>query len=412
MAEIGDTPRVRTVVIVAAAGIGLTSAGCKFSAPEVPSDAGAASSDASPLDAPSIPGDSSHDGQPVTHDGCTSFSSQLDTCQQTFGSPLTLASSACWDTGTHRLYDADCTSNPQILPHVVIAGPAGDVDFLLTTELTLQARLRVVGPIPFGILAPGAIVIGGPIDAVGSGQGGRAAGARDRAACAAGAGGIALDDAGGAPGGGGGAFRGAGGRGGAGDANDGFTIGGDPGLAQPLLAGPLGGCPGGAGGNGAGATGGEAGAGGGAVDLISGHSIDVTRDLNVSGGGGGGGKPANGGGGGGGSGGMILLEAPTVQIGGALAANGGGGGGGAGIPAGQRGQDGQSSATRATGGPRGGGGADGGAGGAGDLLDGATVIDVRPAGGGGAGGGVGYIAIKSTGFTSGGTISPAATILP
>jgi hypothetical protein len=342
----------------------VVSAGCKFSAPDSAPD----SRPPVQIDAGPVPIDSSQDAQIVIQDGCSTFSSLLDTCQQTFGPPITIGTSGCWDTGAHRLYDPDCMTNPQIVPHVVVTIATGEIDLLIATEVTLNARLRVVGPIAFGVIATGPIVIGGSLDGVGGGPGGNAAGARDRAACATAAGGIPQDDGGG--------------------------------------------CPGGAGGNGDPSTAGAAGAGGGAIYLVSAQSIEVMRDINVGGGGGGGGRSGDGGGGGGGSGGMLLLEASAVQVGGVLAANGGGGGGGAGNPAGKAGQDGQASASPASGGSNGGAGVRGGAGGAGLMLDGVGVTDVAPGAGGGAGGGVGYIAIRSAGFTNGGTISPAATIVP
>lgn len=87
------------------------------------------------------------------------------------------------------------------------------------------------------------------------------------------------------------------------------------GVAQPAaLFEPLvGGCPGGGHGT---ASGGN---GGAALEFVSLSSIDVSGIINAGGSGGGDNS-------GGGSGGNILLEAPTVSIGGTITANGGSGG--------------------------------------------------------------------------------------
>ena len=83
----------------------------------------------------------------------------------------------------------------------------------------------------------------------------------------------------------------------------------------------------------AGKKGGRAGGGaGGAVQITAAERVEIQGVINAGGGGGLGGYStyAISGGGGGGSGGGILVEAPTVDISGAIVANGGGGGGGGG----------------------------------------------------------------------------------
>jgi len=123
------------------------------------------------------------------------------------------------------------------------------------------------------------------------------------------------------------------------------------------------------------------GGGGGAVQIVSGTSIEVSAlgIIDVAGGGGHTG--------GGGAGGAILLEAPTVSVFGTLAANGGGGSDGR-VP--QRGANGTIDATPAKGGSDAGSGATGGDGSAGEVVDGAagtpdSAYDRVGSGGGGAG---------------------------
>ncbi|HEY4177109.1 MAG TPA: hypothetical protein VGM90_09770 [Kofleriaceae bacterium] len=91
-----------------------------------------------------------------------------------------------------------------------------------------------------------------------------------------------------------------------------------------------GGCPGGTGGN----SGGAGGAGGGSVEMAAGRVISVTGTIYAYGASGHGAAATAGqtaGGGGGGSGGLVLLEAPTLNVGptGVILAHGGAGGGGA-----------------------------------------------------------------------------------
>lgn len=157
----------------------------------------------------------------------------------------------------------------------------------------------------------------------------------------------------------------------------------------PLLAGSSGGHHGGTG------------YGGGAVQITSLVSIDVSGSIVANGDAGGSGGVTTAGGAGGGSGGAILLEAPAVTGAGKLFANGGGGG-----SLTDTGSDGQESAQSAPG-----GGQSGGAGAAGTAIDGLPGSHVAGADvdNGGGGGGAGYIRINSTTGTAGfsGTASPA-----
>jgi hypothetical protein len=345
--------------------------------------------------------------------GCTSFSTQIDTCSQLMpGSALQLDGSNTFDTDDFSL----TTPNGNVdLPHTIVTTPDGDlvVVFVTTFDLLSGATLRVVGNSndrPLGIVATGAVTISGLIDLSDNG-----AGARDDSACGAAlVGDAGQTDAGGGSGGGGGAFAGSGGGGGNGDkdmnADGGQSTGAAGGIA--LLARPmhvLGGCDGGHGGD-SGGSGGNAGDGGGAIFIASAAAITIATSggINAGGGGGRGGTGNGGGGGGGGSGGMILLESNSVTINGKLGANGGGGGEGADGNDGADGTIGLLSTSRASGGSGNAGeGGDGAAGGANTNADGQSATQLKNGGGGGGGGGVGFIAIGSTTpITTGAIISP------
>ena len=187
-------------------------------------------------------------------------------------------------------------------------------------------------------------------------------------------------------------------------------------LAQQLE--PLiGGGGGGGGGNGANALGPPGGGGGGGLQLtaLEGIAISGVVSANGSGGAGGAGSGAAADGdaaGGGGAGGAVLIEAPTVNIGGAvLVANGGGGGGAANsAQAGQPGEDGKLSASPAIGGATGAAPSTaGGNGGAGSTAAtfGPNTGQNQNAGGGG--GGVGRIFVRGTTTGVATTTSPPAT---
>jgi hypothetical protein len=149
------------------------------------------------------------------------------------------------------------------------------------------------------------------------------------------------------------------------------------------------------------AFGGNGGSGGGFLQLVAGRRITIAAGGKVTSAGLGGWPD----GGGGGSGGGLLLEAPVVQIAGAVAANGGGGAGARfGINA--RGEDGRGDATAAAGGtdvikPAGG---NGGAGASTMGIDGNP--DSQTGGGGGAAGRIRINSSTPPEIT--GIVSPAA----
>jgi hypothetical protein len=217
-----------------------------------------------------------------------------------------------------------------------------------------------------------------------------------------------------------------GGGGGGGYGSDGASGGAESGGAAqagqssngPVTLVPLRfGCGGGAGGSPDGSSpGGAGGDAGAALELAAGTSIVITSQgtLTATGGGGGAGAGSvqsgySSGGGGGGTGGSILLEAPALEIDGAVCAPGGGGGqgdaAGGTIPSmGTNGTcaGGQGGANEATGGPGGNGGDD-------SSLSGYAGTSADS--GGGGGGSVGRIHFNAlpSGLTIGsGVIVPNA----
>lgn len=177
------------------------------------------------------------------------------------------------------------------------------------------------------------------------------------------------------------------------------------------------------------------GGGGGAIQLSAGSKITVSAGGKITAHGGGGAAGASGdscnGGAGGGSGGGILIEAPEVELQGAVLANGGGGGGGGSTDYSGRSGD-NGGASRASGGARvedatcalygsiysGSGGQGSGAG----VLDGASggpgdsetrCIGSTYSGAGGGGGGAGRIRVNTRraqqGCLCNGDFSPAPT---
>ncbi len=355
-------------------------------------------------DGPGAPGG----GDDTPGSGCT-FSSQVDTCQLTLDTDLTLSSAATYDTATHELR---VNGAVMAVAHTTFTTKDSDVDAILArnVHLTSGVGLSATGPLPFAIVASGSITLddGASIDVSDGG-----AGALSACSTAPHPGG---DSAAGAGGGGGGAYADSGGNGGDGNSNGPPAAGGAGGSSTGISDGPLGGCPGAPGGRGvAPSLGGQGGLGGGAIYLVAADRIELGAGavLTAAGGGGHGGgfilASFDGGGGGGGSGGVIFLEAPQVMGPGAVvAANGGGGGEGADDTAvGADGAKGSLSSAPATGG-RGGApaGTDGGDGGSGNHTAGETVTAKQAGGGGGGGGSVGYVRIKSADVNIG-VISPA-----
>lgn len=156
------------------------------------------------------------------------------------------------------------------------------------------------------------------------------------------------------------------------------------------------------------------GAGGGAVYLAAGETINIAGYVNASGGGG---NTAglHSGGSGGGTGGMIVMYAPAIVASGAFIVAGGGGGAGGG-GAGSPGQDGYEVDSAdptfaASGGMTPGGCPSGGDGyGGGRLLGGGVNSATGTCGGAGGGGGAGYVRTNVT--LDGATVSPPADVVP
>jgi hypothetical protein len=266
---------------------------------------------------------------------------------------------------------------------------AGKVGVLYVRSLRIEpgAELLITGKLPLVLASAGPLAIHGGISGRAQAQQAIAGGFMGADANGTGlAGGAA--GTGNYHGGGGGGYCGAGGAGAAINGEP-VSAGGKP-AGSPALV-PL------VGGSSGGGAGDPGGAGGGAVQLVSGDSIDIGVGglIDV-----GGGRAA---GGGGGSGGAILLEAPTVSVRGTLAANGGGGGVFAG---GSGGQEGRSNAEPATGERP----DTGGHGSAGDSADGEAGLSVRANLTSGGGGGAGRIRINTSSgqATLTGVLSPSA----
>lgn len=379
-------------------------AGCGFSAQlgadEVPPEAG--SNDGGP------------DARPL--DGCTTFSTVVDTCMVgAYGPGLTITGNRRYDTVSHTLAD-DPSGNNATTPMFFETTIGGNPITLVVVDgfaIDGSAKLRVTGARAFGVVSTAAIQIMGTLDGTNGGAGARSlqtcinAGSQGRDGADNNAG------SGGASGGGGGAFGSPGGRGGKGDNNGANLMGGAGGSTIAYQATIIGGCVGGKGGSqGGGGAGGAGGLGGGAVFLTSAASIGVSGVINVGGGGGSKGNAVDGGAGGGGAGGAILLESSTVSVSGVIAANGGSGGGGAGNTSGTDGGTGLPSQTSApVGQSTSTGGANGGAGGARAQPGGLQPADAA-GGGGGGGGGAGRISIKCTAPSLTGTVSPNPATWP
>ncbi|HEY4180550.1 MAG TPA: hypothetical protein VGM90_27085 [Kofleriaceae bacterium] len=245
------------------------------------------------------------------------------------------------------------------------------------------------------IATTGDITVGGTIDVsshVGTNQGAGANGNGGTETCNTG---MVPSFAGGGPGG---SFASIGGDGGNSNAAGFMAVGGDHGGVIPFVSGMLrGGCKGIDGAKVPMSTGvgGPGGNSGGAVLLIGTASVTVGGLIDASGSGGQGGSlGANNatdgfnraGGGGGGTGGMIVIDAPTLTVGGRLWAEGGGGGEGGGTQLGANGTSGTPGGMAP-----GGTGHDGGDGGAGSQAGGTGFIgmdggSLAPGGGGGGGG--------------------------
>ncbi len=370
---------------------------------------------------------------------CTRTSERFDACA--LGMPMAdvhLTSGA---------YILDTTPNPAVLRADAIGGAViassslvyvqsdaqpAVVFYLASLTVDTGAKVKVIGPRAAIVVAEGAMVISGGLDAgsqlaeidAGSHTSQNVQiGAGANQTCTAPSGiptptggtGMTAAATSGSGGGGGAGGRGAGGHGGIAGVSG--TSGGTPGMATATPATVRGGCPGGASGAAGPAASSPAsqstvsvgGAGGGALHLASFTSIRVDGHVTAGGAAGAGASQGSGcGGGGGGAGGYLGLEAPTIAINGSLAANGGGGGGGAQPSShGNNGTDGLPSDASAPGGAATACGTAGGAGGALSLI-GEAVVSTATCGGGGGGGGAGFILIWAPTYE----IGPSATISP
>jgi hypothetical protein len=411
--------------------------GCSFDSSGVASDdGGVATVDASTVDAdPAAPDANTADAPPGTPDAIPAPDAGPDPITEDVVHVPSGAEQSSHDqvvlSGSVTINTENLTfgGGPAPAPFDAVAQDGGDGELAILHVKTLTvmggANVRVVGTRPFVVIASGAIVVDGLIDAGARRATPGAGGSSARMGGGAGNNGAHVNGSFRDSGGGGAGFNTAGAKGGDATCNGG--CGGGPAV-------------GGAGGNGYGNTtqdrllGGSgggigvscmsetAGAGGGALQLYSGTSITIGTNggLLVGGGGGGGGVLCSGNwgaGAGGGSGGSIFLQSPAVAHMGNLSANGGGGGSGAGEDdqnqpsAGKPGTDGALGIAAAPGGPAqdefGSAGGNGGA-----TSDGPTPGEAEASGsgnGGGGGGAVGRIRVITH---SGGYTDPGSTNSP
>lgn len=307
------------------------------------------------------------------------------------------------DTGT----DSRCVVVKQAM------GP--DVCAIAGTDVTIGAT-TVTGTRPLMIVATGTLMVTARLDAGSTiGANPNVGPGANSSLCAATVNGNPSTGLAGGGGGAGGSFGSAGGGGGAGNgAGAGGTIAAN--AAQPSPSVLRGGCAGGKGGDsGQAGVGGAGGAGGGAIDLVAGGTMSISGLVRASGAAGIHGGSPKAGGGAGGSGGMIVLEAPTISVTGALIANGGGGAEGTLITSiGRDGTDDRNWDQAPTGGS--GGSSDAGNGGDGAFLTTIAENGTNAGGGGGGGagaggGGGGLGVIRTKGTFTGTMISPAQTPL-
>jgi len=317
-------------------------------------------------------------------------------------------------TGAKTLDTALDTSMPTTCTEVIAQTTMGapELCVIAATSITVSSTVTVSGTRPLMLLATDTISVGGTLDAS-SRRGVRVGAGANDPTCSAGT--APLNNASAAGGGGGGSFapppatKGSNG----GDGNVGGLLVNNNGVSGAALAAAptyvRGGCKGQDGGDvSATVQGGIGGAGGGAVYLYAGTSIDVAGNIFASGAG----AAAAGlhaGGGGGGTGGLIALEAPMITVGGILAANGANGGSGGEATVGAVGADGATTLYSTQ--PAAAVNAPGGNGGRGATGAAVPVVAGNGTAGGGAGGGggggFGIIWVKGT-FT-GTQVSPAIT---
>jgi len=270
--------------------------------------------------------------------------------------------------------------------------------FIVGGSITIPAgnMLRVTGSKPLVLVADSLVAIAGTLDIASHGNE-RGAGA-DPSACPP----FAISPSGGphgaGGGGAGGTFMTMGGSGGDGDIGHGRGGVASSGGAMPTAL--RGGC---AGQRGFGAMAGAARAGGGALYVVSGQTIDIEGTIDASGAGGRASSVVGAGGDGGGAGGMVVLYATAITAV-TVFANGGGGAGGSGTTPNRLGTDGTDPAVFDNPAPGGNGSAPGGRGFAvnHDANKGGSAGTGD--GGGGGGGGAGLV-LSNVALS--GNISPA-----
>jgi hypothetical protein len=353
------------------------------------------------------------DGNNTTIDAMVDGDPGVD-ARTNFGSGAYEVHLSSQPSGTVTLL-ADINTTNNTAPCSTIADWVGQTQpsacFVVGTDITLSSgTIAVDGSRPLVLVATGSVKIMGTLDvashAIAPAKIGPAA--NDSSCGTATAPGTSANGGGG---GAGGSFMTKGGNGGKGDNNN--IAGGTAAAAVTQSPDHLrGGCPGQAGG--AGGTGGILGAGGGALYVVAGATIDLRAGgINASGAAGGAGV-SRGGGGGAGAGGMIVLSAPSILTDSAtrIAANGGGGGAGATGTAMGAETVLSNPTTTALGGQASGGcqnenGGGAGAAGATAATAGGTVTGSN-CGGGGGGGGLGYI--QTNVALGSGVFSPAPVV--
>src|ERR1041384_7053060 len=92
-------------------------------------------------------------------DGCSTFSSQLDTCTIAFKGDLMLSGTLAYNTDTHQLLVGGAMMP---VPHVLISIGGSQVDaiFAHNVVLTDSTSLHAAGLLPFAIVASGNVTLG------------------------------------------------------------------------------------------------------------------------------------------------------------------------------------------------------------------------------------------------------------
>src|ERR1700733_11079045 len=102
------------------------------------------------------------DEKPPADAGCTTFSKQLDTCMLDTGTDLMISGNRIYNTDTHVLEDVGGgNAAPVVNARVTNNGDMMDGIGANSFTLTAGSALRVVGSVPFGIVATKAITING-----------------------------------------------------------------------------------------------------------------------------------------------------------------------------------------------------------------------------------------------------------